>query len=134
MLKLKHIPIILICLIMVSVIILILNSCSSMSGYYDVGNYSQTERVNNDEITQFPDGANIPNGYEYITTVEYKTGWITVECNYHHMIKTAREAVYKIGGDAFQLNNIKYPDITNTCYRCNVIVLKKKYEVKKNYE
>jgi hypothetical protein len=126
MLKLKHIPIILICLIIISVVILILNSCSSMSGYYDVENCNQMERVNIDEIKQFPDGANVPNGYEYITTVEYKTGWITVQCDYHHMVKTAREAVQKSGGDAFRLNNIKTPDITNTCYRCNVLVFKKK--------
>lgn len=127
MLSWRHLPIFLISMVLVIVIVLVLSSCSSLSGYYQIDSIGYQKRTSTEEIKQFPDGPKVPDGYEYLTTVEYKTGLITVECDYHHMVSKARETVLKIGGDAFRLNNVKTPDyITNTCYTGSVLVFKKK--------
>ena len=127
MLRLRHLPIFLISLVLLVVIILVLNSCSSLSGYYQIDSSGHQKRTSTEEIKQFPDGPKVPEGYQYITTIEYKTGLVTLECDYHHMVSKAREAVLKIGGDAFRLNNVIRPDyITNTCYTGSVLVFKKK--------
>jgi hypothetical protein len=117
-------------LIVIILIVILFCRCSSLSGYYQIDSTDYQTRTSKDEIKQFPDGSKVPEGYEYLITIEYKTGLITVECDYHHMVSEARKAVLKVGGDAFRLNNIKQPDqFTNTCYSGNVIIFKKNNEL-----
>lgn len=126
MLKKSSIPYLVLSFVVVMAVIFFCNQCASMSGSFNLEPGQVRQRSSNEEIKQFPDGTEIPEGYKYLTTANYKTGMVTVECDYNHMITEARKAVLKAGGDAFRLYNVKKPDyLTNTCYQGDILILKR---------
>lgn len=110
----------------VMVIIMLLCNCASMTGSFDVsGNSNQNSQ--SIEVVRFPDGKEIPDGYEYLTTGEFKSNAFTMKCDYEFMVNQAEKAAKRAGGDAFRLFNIKKPDYyISMCYSCNILILKKK--------
>jgi len=126
MFKKSAIPYLVLSFAVVLAVIFICSSCAAYSGSFNLEPGQVKERTSNSEIKQFPDGTAIPEGYKYLTTANYKTGMVTVECGYDHMISEARKAVVQAGGDAFRLFNVKKPDyLTNTCYTGDILILKK---------
>ncbi len=126
MLKKQSIPFLAFSFLVIIGVIFFCNQCSSMAGSFNLEPGQMQGRTSTGEIKQFPNGTSIPDGYEYLTTANYSTGMVTVQCDYNHMVIEARKAVVAAGGDAFRLFNVKKPDyLTNTCYQGDILILKK---------
>ena len=78
-------------------------------------------------IKIFDIGEEIPFNYQIIDDFyigPYHLNINTVDCGYESVIKMAKEKTSELGGDAFKITELKRPDVHNTCYRINALVLK----------
>ena len=108
-------------------IAILLNCCAGTSGSFQIDSSIHKERNSTDEIIQFPNGTTVPDGYRYLTSSAFKTGAVTIKCDYDFMLQEAKRATIQAGGDAFRLSNVKKPDyFTTTCYSANIIIFKKR--------
>jgi len=113
--------------ILAVIIVFLLNCCAGTAGSFQIDQTSYRERSSTSEIIQFPNGTEVPEGFEYLTTAEFKTGAITIKCDYDFMLQEAKRATIQAGGDAFRLSNVKKPDyFMTTCYSATIIIFRKR--------
>lgn len=118
--------------IAVLVVILLILHCGAGTAHFNVQPNEGNGNINR-EIIQFPDGAGIPDGYEYVTTAVFNTRSLLIyNCGRGTMIKEARKATFRAGGDAFRLYDVRLPDFINgdwLCYSGNILILKLKKSI-----
>lgn len=105
--------------------VVILNCCTSHNGNFNVLNHVPPEKMCSSEIVRFPDGQNIPEGYEVIEVSTFENNILSMNCGYEFMIKQAERATLTAGGCAYRIFNVKKPDnVTTFCWNCNILILK----------
>lgn len=103
-------------LVLVSIICLLLSSCSSQVDYV-ANSTTRTPRPKNCSIDVYLPGTSLNKPYSIIGSIIIGDSGFSVDCGQATVFKQVKEQGCLAGADAVLLTEIKEPDWLSTCYR-----------------
>ena len=109
------------------VVFVLLQSCAPSVSYISKDSIKRVSKPSDYNIIVYKPGDKLPSNAKIIGSLYIGDTGFSVRCGLDDVIRLAKKKAREVGGDAIQITEIDYPDLTSTCYRikANVIVFEK---------